>query len=77
MFRHQSIYVNTRAGIKSPSDLKGKRIGCPCVRAVPAHTDGRSEMQMTAPVWQRGIMAEHYGVPFDSVECVIALVIQR
>jgi len=55
MFRHQSIYVNTKSGIKSSADLKGKRVGCP-------------EMQMTAPVWQRGIMSEHYGVPFDSVE---------
>ncbi|KAJ7905661.1 4,5-dihydroxyphthalate decarboxylase [Mycena olivaceomarginata] len=36
MFRHQSIYVNLKAGIKSPADLAGRRIGTP-------------EFQMTAP----------------------------
>jgi 4,5-dihydroxyphthalate decarboxylase len=54
MFRHASIYVNAHAGIARPSDLVGKRIGTP-------------EFQMTAPVWIRGILAEHYGVPVDSV----------
>lgn len=28
-FRHQSIYVSKRANIKKPSDLRGKRAGCP------------------------------------------------
>lgn len=54
MFRHASIFVNARAGIASPKDLVGKRVGCP-------------EYQMTAPVWERGILADHYGVPVDSV----------
>jgi len=54
MFRHGSIYVNASAGIRAPRDLVGKRIGTP-------------EFQMTAPVWIRGILAEHYGVPVDSV----------
>jgi 4,5-dihydroxyphthalate decarboxylase len=54
MFRHASIYVNANAGIRTPKDLIGKRIGTP-------------EFQMTAPVWIRGILAEHYGVPVDSV----------
>jgi 4,5-dihydroxyphthalate decarboxylase len=53
-FRHSCIYVNAKAGIKSPKDLIGKRIGVP-------------EFQMTAPVWIRGILDEHYGVPIDSV----------
>jgi 4,5-dihydroxyphthalate decarboxylase len=53
-FRHQSIYVNSRSGIESPADLVGKRVGIP-------------EYQMTAAVWQRGIMAEEYGVPVESV----------
>ena len=53
-FRHSSIYVNASAGIREPRDLIGKRIGVP-------------EYQMTAPVWIRGILSEHYGVPVDSV----------
>jgi 4,5-dihydroxyphthalate decarboxylase len=54
MFRHGSIYVNADAGIREPRDLIGKRVGTP-------------EFQMTAPVWIRGILAEHYGVPVESV----------
>jgi 4,5-dihydroxyphthalate decarboxylase len=54
MFRHQSIYINKNSGISSPADLIGKRVGVP-------------EYQLTAPVWQRGILAEHYGVPVESV----------
>lgn len=57
MFRHSSIYVNARAGIREPKDLVGKRIGCP-------------EYQMTAPVWIRGILAEHHGVPVEGVTYV-------
>lgn len=56
-FRHSSIYVNANAGIEKPSDLIGKRIGTP-------------EFQMTAPVWIRGILSEHYNVPIDSVTYV-------
>lgn len=51
-FRHSCIYVNADAGIKTPADLVGKRFGCP-------------EYQMTAPVWIRGILSDHYGLPVD------------
>jgi 4,5-dihydroxyphthalate decarboxylase len=54
MFRHSGIYVNTRSGIKEPADLVGKRIGVP-------------EYQQTAGVWIRGMLADDYGVPIDSV----------
>lgn len=53
-FRHSCIYVNAKSGIREPRDLIGKRVGTP-------------EYQMTAPVWIRGILSEHYGVPVDSV----------
>jgi 4,5-dihydroxyphthalate decarboxylase len=53
-FRHSCIYVNAEAGINEPKDLIGKRVGNP-------------EYQMTAPVWIRGILSEHYSVPADSV----------
>jgi 4,5-dihydroxyphthalate decarboxylase len=45
--------VNANSGIKTAKDLIGKRIASP-------------EYQMTAPVWIRGILADHYGVPVDA-----------
>jgi len=53
MFRHGAVYVNADSGIRTPADLRGKRIGSP-------------EFQLTAGVWIRGILAEHHGVPVDS-----------
>jgi 4,5-dihydroxyphthalate decarboxylase len=47
-FRHTSIYVRTDR-IKSPSDLKGCRIGVP-------------EYQLTANIWARMILEEDYGI---------------
>ena len=52
-FRHSCIYVNANSGIKEAKDLIGKRIASP-------------EYQMTAPVWIRGILQDHYGVPIDA-----------
>lgn len=57
MFRHNSIFVSAKSGIREPKDLVGKRVGCP-------------EYQMTAPVWIRGILSDHYDVPVDSVTYV-------
>jgi 4,5-dihydroxyphthalate decarboxylase len=54
MFRHGCIYINSRSGIRDPQDLVGKRVGCP-------------EYQMTAAVWLKGILADDYGVPVNSV----------
>jgi len=55
VFRHSCIYINSNSGILSANDLVGKKIGCP-------------EYQMTATVWIRGIMADYYDVPVDSVD---------
>src|SRR5256886_9907659 len=53
-FRHNSIYVR-RDRIKSPADLKGKRVGVP-------------EYQLTACVWARIILEDDHGVkPSDIV----------
>lgn len=53
-FRHSCIYINVDSGIREPKDLVGKTIGNP-------------EYQMTAPAWIRGILADEYDVPVDSV----------
>ena len=48
-FRHSAIYVNNKAGIEKPTDLRGKRVGVP-------------EYMLTAVVWARGILHSEYGV---------------
>ncbi|MDB5807534.1 MAG: 4,5-dihydroxyphthalate decarboxylase [Betaproteobacteria bacterium] len=48
-FRHSGIYVRSDRGIRSPVDLKGKKVGIP-------------EYQITANVWIRGMLADEYGV---------------
>jgi 4,5-dihydroxyphthalate decarboxylase len=55
MFRHTSVYVNGTAGIDKPQDLAGKTVGV-------------AEYQLTANVWIRGILADHYGLPVESVK---------
>src|SRR5213594_3527516 len=54
VFRHSSIYIHAPSGIRQAKDLIGKRVGTP-------------EFQMTAAVWIRGMLADEYGVPVDSV----------
>src|SRR5215467_7908384 len=48
-FRHSSVFLGTHAGIKTPKDLVGKRMGVP-------------KYHMTAAVWIRGMLEEEYGV---------------
>jgi 4,5-dihydroxyphthalate decarboxylase len=57
-FRHSGIYINANAGIRKPTDLIGKRIGC-------------AEYQLTANVWIRGILNDEYGVTPSSFTTVI------
>jgi len=47
-FRHTSVYVRTDR-IKSPADLKGRRVGVP-------------EYQLTANIWVRLFLEEDYGI---------------
>jgi 4,5-dihydroxyphthalate decarboxylase len=48
-FRHSCIYARTGAGIITPEDLKGRRIGS-------------SQYSSTAPVFMKGMMQDEYGV---------------
>jgi 4,5-dihydroxyphthalate decarboxylase len=48
-FFHTGILVRADAGIASPSDLRGKRVGVP-------------EYQQTAAIWSRGILQHEFGV---------------
>ncbi len=48
-FRHRNIYVRADAGINTPEDLRGKRVGTPGY-GYSAHT------------WIRGMLADEYGV---------------
>jgi 4,5-dihydroxyphthalate decarboxylase len=48
-FYHAAILVRRAAGIKSPGDLKGKRVGVP-------------EYQQTAALWARGVLQQEFGV---------------
>jgi 4,5-dihydroxyphthalate decarboxylase len=52
VFRHSMICVRDDAGIESPKDLEGRRIGVPLYA-------------MTATVWIRGILTQEYGVDFS------------
>ena len=48
-FYHTAILVRRKAGIESPADLKGKRVGVP-------------EYQQTAALWARGVLQHEFGV---------------
>jgi 4,5-dihydroxyphthalate decarboxylase len=54
IFRHSCIYVNAHAGISSPEDLRGKRIGAPFY-------------QMTAAVFARAALHHDFDVTPESV----------
>lgn len=53
-FRHSCVYVNADAGIRSPKDLAGRRVGVP-------------DYQMTAAVWVRAFLQHDYGVPPEDI----------
>jgi 4,5-dihydroxyphthalate decarboxylase len=55
-FCHGVVLVNTAAGIRTPKDLVGKKIG----NVYPA----------AGNVWTRGILQEHFGVPYRDVQWV-------
>ncbi|MFC1814611.1 ABC transporter substrate-binding protein [Thermodesulfobacteriota bacterium] len=56
-FRHSYIFINAKAGIKSPKNLEGKRVGL------------RSS-QNTAGLWIRGMLQHYYKVSLKKIEWV-------
>jgi 4,5-dihydroxyphthalate decarboxylase len=57
LFRHGFIFFNRKAGIRTPKDLEGKRVG------VPLYT-------MSAAIWIRGLLQHEYGVDLSKVRWV-------
>ncbi len=53
-FRHGCIYLRREAGIATPKDLEGRRVGIP-------------EYQMTLGLWLRGILADDHGVAVNGI----------
>ena len=54
-FFHSAILVRRDAGIHSPADLRGKRVGVP-------------EYQQTAALWTRGALQHEFGVTAPEME---------
>lgn len=54
-FPHGGIFVNTKAGIKEPKDLEGKKVAS-------------GQFQMSIAVWARGILQHEYGVDPKTIE---------
>ena len=54
-FFHTRVLIRTDAGIATPSDLRGKRVGVP-------------EFQQTAAIWSRGVLQHEFGVKTPEIE---------
>jgi 4,5-dihydroxyphthalate decarboxylase len=59
-FHHGAILVNTKAGINSPKDLEGKRVGV------------SRGYTVTTGVWARSILNVQYGVDLSKVTWVLS-----
>ena len=57
-FHHGAILVNKNAGIRSPKDLEGKRVGV------------NRGYTVTTGVWARGVLQEEHGVDLDRITWV-------
>jgi len=56
-FRHGYVFASGSADVTTPADLAGRSVGL-------------RSWQTTAGVWLRGILAEHHGLPVESVRWV-------
>jgi 4,5-dihydroxyphthalate decarboxylase len=59
-FHHGAILVNSKAGIRTPKDLEGKKVGV------------NRGYTVTTGVWARGILQEEYGVDLGKITWVLS-----
>jgi 4,5-dihydroxyphthalate decarboxylase len=59
-FHHGAILVNTRAGIRNPKDLEGKKVGV------------NRGYTVTTGVWARSILQDEHGVDLSKVTWVLS-----
>ena len=59
-FHHGAIMVNTNAGIRTPKDLEGKRIGV------------NRGYTVTTGVWARSVLQDEYGVDLSKITWVLS-----
>src|ERR1700730_7896780 len=58
IFRHSCIYIRTDAGIRTPQDLRGKRVGT-------------TQLSSTGVVFMNGMMQHEYGVTLEDIHWFI------
>jgi len=58
IFRHSCIYVRTDAGIRTPQDLRGKRVGT-------------TQLGSTATIFMNGMLKHEYGVGLEDIQWFI------
>jgi len=59
-FHHGAILVNTRAGIRTPKDLEGRKIGV------------NRGYTVTTGLWARSVLADEYGVDLKKITFVLS-----
>ncbi len=59
-FHHGAIMVNTQAGIATPKDLEGKRVGV------------NRGYTVTTGVWARSVLQDEYGVDLNKITWVLS-----
>src|ERR1700685_4641527 len=59
-FHHGAILASTKAGIRAPKDLEGKRVGV------------NRGYTVTTGVWARGILQNEYGVDLSKITWVLS-----
>jgi 4,5-dihydroxyphthalate decarboxylase len=59
-FHHGAILVNTKAGIRTPKDLEGRRVGV------------NRGYTVTTGVWARGVLQEEHGVDLSKITWVLS-----